>query len=143
MLSNTQYWKAVCDNQTSWTFLASLHLVVPWWSVHPSIRPSKIFLNYERFLHCCPCPTVRDCLAVYPALFSNQLSNHVMIYNLIILSYSLCIVYTVRCIKKDKNFIFKISMLRNYFKNFFSWWILRVGRNEVISTNLRHFGQFD
>ena len=25
-------------------------------------------MNCERFLHYCPCPTIRDCLAVYPAL---------------------------------------------------------------------------
>ena len=28
------------------------------------------FLNSGRFSHYCSCPTVRDCLAVYPALFS-------------------------------------------------------------------------
>merc|ERR1711946_57208 len=27
------------------------------------------FLNSERFLHYCSCPTVRDWIAVYPALF--------------------------------------------------------------------------
>ena len=42
---------------------ATLHLAM-------SVRPSQIFLNRERFLHYRPCPTVRDCPAVYPALFS-------------------------------------------------------------------------
>merc|ERR1711942_548209 len=27
------------------------------------------FLNSGRFLHYCSCPTFRDCIAVYPALF--------------------------------------------------------------------------
>ena len=38
-------------------------------SVRPSVRRSVTFLNCERFLHYSPCPPVRDCLAVYPALF--------------------------------------------------------------------------
>ena len=29
----------------------------------------QTLLDFERFLHYGPCPTVRDCLAVYPALF--------------------------------------------------------------------------
>ena len=35
----------------------------------PSVRRSVTFLNCERFLHHCPCPIVRNCPAVYPALF--------------------------------------------------------------------------
>ena len=38
-------------------------------SVGPSVRPSVTFLNCERFSHYSSCPTVRDCIAVYPALF--------------------------------------------------------------------------
>ena len=50
---------------------ATLHLAVSVGpSVGPSIRLSITFLNCERFLHYCSCPTVRDCLAVYPALLS-------------------------------------------------------------------------
>ena len=49
---------------------ATLHFAV---SVGPSVRrsvgPPVIFLNSERFSHYCSCPTVRDWIAVYPALF--------------------------------------------------------------------------
>ena len=38
-------------------------------SVSRSVRPSVTFLNSEWFLHYCSCPTVRDWIAVYPALF--------------------------------------------------------------------------
>ena len=38
---------------------------LPCWS----IRPSVTFLNFVQFLHYCSCPTVRDWIAVYPALF--------------------------------------------------------------------------
>ena len=33
-----------------------------------SVRPEKK-MNSKRFSHYCSCPTVRDCIAVYPALF--------------------------------------------------------------------------
>jgi len=33
------------------------------------VRRSVTFLNSERFSHYCSCPTVRDWIAVYPALF--------------------------------------------------------------------------
>ena len=36
--------------------------------VGPSIRPSVTFLNSGRFSHYCSCPTIRDWIAVYPAL---------------------------------------------------------------------------
>ena len=36
-------------------------------SVGPSVHPIT-FLNSEWFLHYCSCPTVRDCIAMYPAL---------------------------------------------------------------------------
>ena len=39
-----------------------------------SVRPSVPFLNSERFSHYCSCPTERDWIAVYPALFSLFLS---------------------------------------------------------------------
>ena len=45
---------------------ATLHLTV---SVGPSVVPSVTFLNSERFSQRCSCPTVRDWIAVYPALF--------------------------------------------------------------------------
>ena len=53
---------------------ATLHLAVSVGrsvgpSVRLSVRPSVTFLNYERFSHYCSCPTVRDWIAVYPALF--------------------------------------------------------------------------
>ena len=32
--------------------------------------PASLVLNFKRFLHYGPCPTVHDCLAMYPALFS-------------------------------------------------------------------------
>ena len=44
----------------------SLHLAV---SVGPSVPPSATLLNYERFSHYSSCPTVRDWIAVFPALF--------------------------------------------------------------------------
>ena len=37
--------------------------------VGPSVGRSVTFLNSERFSHYCSCPTVRDWIAVYPALF--------------------------------------------------------------------------
>ena len=37
-------------------------------AVPPSVPPSKIFMNCERFMQYCSCPTVRDWIAVYPAL---------------------------------------------------------------------------
>ena len=40
---------------------ATLHLAV-------SVGTKVTYLNYKRFLHYCPCQTVRDCLAVYTAL---------------------------------------------------------------------------
>ena len=45
---------------------ATLHLDV---SVGMSVRPSITFLNSERFLYYCSCPTVRVWIAVYPTLF--------------------------------------------------------------------------
>ena len=45
---------------------AILHLAV---SVGRSVGRSVTFLNSERFWHYCSCPTVRDWIAVYPALF--------------------------------------------------------------------------
>ena len=45
---------------------ATLHLTV---LVGRSVGKLQIFLVCERFMHHGPCPTVRDCLAVYPALF--------------------------------------------------------------------------
>ena len=42
-----------------------------------SVCPSITFLNSERFLHYCSCPTIRDWIAVYPALFvKKSLKNH-------------------------------------------------------------------
>ena len=49
---------------------ATLHLAGR--SVGPSVRPSVTFLNSERFLRYCSCPTVRDWIAVYPALFNTN-----------------------------------------------------------------------
>ena len=34
-----------------------------------SVRPSVTFLNSKRFSQYCSCPTIRDWIAVYPALF--------------------------------------------------------------------------
>ena len=45
---------------------ATLHLTV---SVGRSVRRSVTFLNCERILLYCSCPTVRDWIAVYSALF--------------------------------------------------------------------------
>ena len=45
---------------------ATLHLAV---SVGRSVSRYVTFLNSERFSHYCSCPTVRDWIAVYPALF--------------------------------------------------------------------------
>ena len=38
-------------------------------SVRRSVHQSVTFLNSGRFLHYCSCPTVRDWISVYPALF--------------------------------------------------------------------------
>ena len=46
---------------------STTHFVGP--SVRPSVRPSVTFLNCDRFSHYCSCPTVRDWITVYPALF--------------------------------------------------------------------------
>ena len=49
---------------------AALHLAVSVGrSVRLSNRRSVTFLNSKRFSLYCSCPTVRDCPAVYPALF--------------------------------------------------------------------------
>ena len=49
---------------------ATLHLAVSvGMSVGPSVGRSVTFLNSERFPHYGSCPTVRDWIAVYPALF--------------------------------------------------------------------------
>ena len=49
---------------------ATLHLAVSvGMLVGPSVRRSVTFLNSGWFLHYCSCPTVRDWIAVYPALF--------------------------------------------------------------------------
>ena len=63
-----------CWSRDSLIFLvADMQLyTLPCWSVRPSVHPSKMFFNYERFLHYCSYPTVRDWIAVYPALFSFQ-----------------------------------------------------------------------
>ena len=45
---------------------ATLELAV---SVRRYVGRSEILLNCERFSHYSSCPTVRDCIAVYPALF--------------------------------------------------------------------------
>ena len=44
-------------------------------SVRRFVGPSVTFLNSERFLHYCSCPTVRDWIAVYPALFYEKHPN--------------------------------------------------------------------
>ena len=48
---------------------ATLHLAV---SVGKSVRPYVTFLNSEQFLRYCSCPTVRDWIAVYPALLIEE-----------------------------------------------------------------------
>ena len=52
---------------------ATLHLAV---LVGPLVRPSVgwsvTFPNCMRFLHYCSCPTVRDWIAVYPALLGSK-----------------------------------------------------------------------
>merc|ERR1712074_280478 len=49
---------------------ATLHLAMSVGrSIRRSVRPSVTFLISERFLRYCSCPTVRDWIAVYPALF--------------------------------------------------------------------------
>ena len=45
---------------------ATLHLAA---LVRPSVHKSVAFLNCKRFLHDCSCPTIRNWIAVYPALF--------------------------------------------------------------------------
>ena len=48
---------------------------LPCRSVRRSVGPSVTFLNSERFLHYCSCPTVRDCFALYPALLISTDDN--------------------------------------------------------------------
>ena len=50
---------------------ATLHLAE---SVRPSVRPSVTFLNSDRFSHYCSWPTVRDWIAVHPALLPIRIS---------------------------------------------------------------------
>ena len=42
--------------------------------------PASLVLNVERFLHYCSCPTVCDCLAVYPALFQRELKSRTNLF---------------------------------------------------------------
>ena len=53
---------------------ATLHLAV---SVGRSVGRSVTFLNSEPFLRYCSCPTVRDWIAVYPALLSSIDNDYV------------------------------------------------------------------
>ena len=46
---------------------------LPCRSVRRYVGTSEIFLNCEWFLHYSPCPTIRDYIAVYPALFYKSL----------------------------------------------------------------------
>ena len=46
---------------------ATLHLAVVQ-SFRRSVGSLVTFLIYKRFLHYCPYPTMRDAIAVYPAL---------------------------------------------------------------------------
>ena len=39
------------------------------WYVGMSVHPSVKFFISEQFLHYCSCPTIRDWIAMYPALF--------------------------------------------------------------------------
>ena len=53
---------------SAWGILVAgtrLHLAV-------SYGRSEIFLNFERFVHYGPCPTVCDCLTVYQASFNRS-----------------------------------------------------------------------
>ena len=55
---------------------ATLHLALSVGrSVGRSVRPSVTFLNSERFSHYCSCPTLRDWIAVYPALLNLNKSS--------------------------------------------------------------------
>ena len=65
---------------------ATLELaILVHWSVcmsnSPSKSPSVTFLNCERFLQFCPCPTIPDCPAVYPALFWSDIEKRPVIRN--------------------------------------------------------------
>ena len=53
---------------------ATLHLAV---LVSRSVRPSVTFFNSEQFLHycSCSCSTIRNWIAVYPALFFSKLNK--------------------------------------------------------------------
>ena len=46
-------------------------------SVRPSVRPCVKFLNSERFSHYGSCATVRDWIAVYPALFHRDCKTEI------------------------------------------------------------------
>ena len=62
-------------------FLSRGHATTPC-RVGRSVGPSV--LNSERFLHYCSCPTVRDWIAVYPALFtltpSHRIAGHFRVF---------------------------------------------------------------
>ena len=69
-----RFWVIIAENVSSPYLVADTRLYtlpcrLVGRSVHPSVRPSATFLNSERFLQYCSCPTVRDWIAVYPALF--------------------------------------------------------------------------
>ena len=64
---------------------ATLHLAMSVGTlVGPSVRRSVTFLNSERFSHYCSCPTVRDWIAVYPALFSIYVNLRSIIVSLFV-----------------------------------------------------------
>ena len=72
---------------------------LPCRSVGRSVRPSVTFLSSEQFPHYCSCQTVRDWIAVYPALF--HFFFNFRCYSIWVQHYSLSIadmqVYTLPC----------------------------------------------
>ena len=76
LATKTKYVGLLIEGETEVHTLVLTFLVadtrlytLPCRSVGRSVRPSVTFLNSERFSHYCSCPTVRDWIAVYPALF--------------------------------------------------------------------------
>ena len=72
-LYDSRWYKPTVTKEASFLVADTRLYTLPCWkvgrSVCPSVHPSVTFLNSEQFLHYCSCPTVRDWIAVYPALF--------------------------------------------------------------------------
>ena len=73
----TVYFLAQCNNCTSFKS-RTCDYILPCWSVGRSVGRSVTFLNSEQFAHYCSCPTVRNLIAMYPALLPLTPSGNII-----------------------------------------------------------------